>query len=173
MKPASKHPAVTGGGKIGARLSRMGSQPPMGQTGGRGSYDVDDEVFFTRPAGGPHSGRVVAHGQHGCTVDDAGGQRHQVAWDCVLGLKGRKTFPARVVERGLSGAILEREDGSRFYVNGDVPVAEEPDALTLDESGEDELLQKAARLARLWRRIEQTPRLPAKGVPLLWSGRVS
>jgi hypothetical protein len=84
MKPASKHPAVTGG-KIGARMARLGGEPNKPTTpGGRGGYDVDDEVFFTHASGGPGSGRVVCHGQHGCTVDDAGGARHQVTWDRVL-----------------------------------------------------------------------------------------
>jgi len=179
MKPASKHPAVTGGGKISARLSQLGGNAaskkpkPTPAMGGRGGYDVDDEVFFTHASGGPRSGRVVSHGAHGCTVDEPCGKRHQVTWDRVLGLKGRKTWPARVVERGLSGSILEREDGTRFFTSGDVPVAEEPDALTLDAGGQDELLQKADGIARLGERIDllaiaPAPALPAGLLPLLW-----
>lgn len=61
MKPASKHPAVTG--KIGARMSANPANKPT-TPGGRGGYDVDDEVSFTHQSGGPSSGRVVCHGVH-------------------------------------------------------------------------------------------------------------
>lgn len=172
--PATIHPAVqrpqAPASKLDARVARQqrGPEQPMG---GRGSYDVDDEVFFTGRSG-PMSGRVVCHGQHGCTVDDATGARHQVRWDSVLGLRGRKTFPARVVDRGSSGAIMEREDGSRFYVGGDVPVAEDPDDLALDE-----VMQKADAVARLGERIAllgvASPRADmSDGMPVLWSADV-
>ncbi len=168
-KPATQHPAASG--KIGARMARMPSvsQP---SPGGRGSYDVHDEVFF-HSASGPRSGRVVAHGQHGCTVDEPGGSRHQVTWDAVLGLKGRKTFPARVVDHGAGGAILEREDGSRFFAAGDVPVAADPDDLSCDE-----VLQKADEIARLGERISLLAAAPLSAIPppgmlLLWGCDVS
>lgn len=58
MKSASKHPAVTG--KIGARMSANPANKPT-TPGGRGGYDVDDEVFFTHQSDGPSSGRVVCN----------------------------------------------------------------------------------------------------------------
>lgn len=112
MKPASKHPAVIGD-RLSSRLSKPHGPNKPAKPGGRGGYDVDDEVFFTCQSGGPSSGRVISHGQHGCTVDDAVGGRHQVTWDRVLGLKGRKTFPARVVGRRHQ-TKKESDSSSRF-----------------------------------------------------------
>ena len=162
MKPASQHPAVSGatgalaartrqvqggsGDALARRTPAAGKRAAAAQPGG--SYDVDDEVFF-RHAEGPRSGRVVARGRHGCTVDEPCGRRHQIAWDGFLGLKGRQTYPARVVDRGAGGAIMEREDGRRFFVAGDVPAAEEPDALSWDESGTPAPLEKADPVALL------------------------
>ncbi len=155
--PASKHPAVTGaddplllrsrrrarsGADGHAKANAAGAFLP-----GR-SYDIDDEVFF-RHGDGPRSGSVVARGKHGCTIEESCGQRHQVAWDRFLGLKGRKSYAARVVDRGAGGAIMERADGRRFFVSGSVPVAEEADALSWDESGTPLPLQKADPLALL------------------------
>lgn len=165
MKPASQHPAVTGNRALASRMAKNPADPKPSR-GGRGDYDLDDEVFF-RGADGPRSGRVVSHGQHGCTVDEPCGKRHHVLWESVLGLKGRKTYPAKVVDRGSAGSILERADGSRFYVAGEVPLAEEPDDLSADE-----VLQKADELARLGERIALLAVAPARsipaGLPLLW-----
>lgn len=173
-KPATNHPAVrrppAPASKLDARMAHQqrGSEQPMG---GRGGYDVDDEVFFSGKSG-PMSGRVICLGQHGCTVCDSTGERHQVLWESMLGLKGRKTFPARVVDRGSSGSIMEREDGSRFYVSGDIPVAEDPDDLEFDE-----VMHKADTVARLGERIALlgAPSLRADvlgGMPLLWGADV-
>ncbi len=87
MKPASKHPAVTGNRALTSRMAKNPADKKP-SPGGRGSYDLDDEVFF-QGADGPRSGRVVSHGQHGCTVDEPCGKRHQVLWDGVLGLNPR------------------------------------------------------------------------------------
>lgn len=166
--------------KIDARMKRIGGQDQKPGRASMPGYDLDDEVFF-RGDKGPLSGRLVSRGKHGCTVDEPCGKRHQVQWDGLLGLKTRKTYPARVIERGSGGAILERQDGARFFVAGGVPGPDEPeDVLSYDESGfvNGAQLQKSDTLARLEEclallAVPPAPRRLPAGLPLLWGGDVS
>src|SRR3546814_11539678 len=64
-----------------------------------------DEVFFDHRAG-PLSGRVLAYGRHGCTVDVAG-KRHKVEWGRVLGHKKRAKLDVRVLDHGEDGMVVE------------------------------------------------------------------
>lgn len=165
--PASRHPAIAGD-KILARMSRMGIS---GRHPFASSYEVGDDVFFTHQ-NGPQSGRVIASGRHGCTVCDSSGGQHRVKWADMLGLKGRKTFAARVVDRGTGGAIMEREDGSRFYVSGAIPDWQEADILSPDDPFEQEMLTKADAIARIQERIDLVRRMARRprvsGLHLLW-----
>lgn len=96
-------------------------------------------MFFHRDGAGPHAGRVVAHGVHGCQVEDDGGSRHKVLWGRVLGLKKRAARTGKVVDRGESGAILEHEDGRRIFVAGDLGVPDDSphfrDVAGLEDAG--------------------------------------
>lgn len=104
---------------------------------------VDDHVFFHRDGAGPHAGKVIAHGVHGCTVEDDGGTRHKVRWGRVHGLKKRAALPAQVVDRGEAGAIVQHPDGRRVFVAGDLGAAglDEPTPRFRDVAG----LEDAAR----------------------------
>lgn len=90
--------------------------------GNQHGVGVDDHVFFHRDGAGPHAGKVLAHGVHGCLVDD-GSTRHKVRWGRVLGLKQRAVLPSKVVDRGVGGAILEHSNGRRVFVAGDLSEA--------------------------------------------------
>ena len=73
-----------------------------------------DEVFFHR-RGTPVVGKVLAAGQHGCTVEH-GGKRHKVKWEHVSGHKKRAVQRYRVVEKGEDGLIVEDDGGRRRFV---------------------------------------------------------
>lgn len=100
---------------------------------------VDDHVFFHRDGAGPHAGRVVAHGVHGCQVEDDGGARHKVRWARVHGLKKRAVKAGKVVDQGEAGAIVEHEDGRRVFVGGDMGLEEQAprlrDVAGLEDAG--------------------------------------
>lgn len=86
-------------------------------TGNNPGVEKGDDVFFHHPERGAMSGRVLACGVHGATIQNDAG-RHQVHWHNVRGHKARTEMKASVVEHGDDGAILEFEDGSRRFVNG-------------------------------------------------------
>jgi hypothetical protein len=90
---------------------------------------VDDHVFYHRDGAGPRAGRVVAHGVHGCTVEDERGGRDKVRWARVLGVKTKAVKAGKVVDRGQDGAIVEHEDGRRVFVAGELP-GDEPTRLS-------------------------------------------
>src|SRR3546814_7689940 len=81
-----------------------------------------DEVFFDHRAG-PLSGRVLAYGRHGCTVDVAG-KRHKVEWGRVLGHKKRAKLDVRVLDHGEDGMVVEDASGRRRFIG--VAPAEAP-----------------------------------------------
>lgn len=91
---------------------------------------MGDHVFFHREGKGPHAGCVASHGVHGCLVDDHLGERHSVPWGRVLGLKTKAVLPAKVVDRGVGGSILEHPDGRRVFVAGELPIPDEPTAFS-------------------------------------------
>lgn len=154
----------------GAHKPRHAGAEP-GQNPGVG---VDDHVYFQHDRIGPHVGRVIAHGLHGCTVEDPARQRHQVRWARVLGLKARAVHPMKVVDQGVGGAILEHEDGRRVFVAGELPVP--VPATPLDLSS----LEDKARMAKALRAVDldavlavlrQRPMrraAPASGLPLVF-----
>lgn len=90
---------------------------------------LDDEVFFHH-ATGPRSGKVVAVGRHGCTVDH-GGKHHQVKWEHVAGMKKRSPVRYRVLEQGEDGLIVQDHRGARRYVG--VPPEAKRESLTLEK----------------------------------------
>lgn len=73
-----------------------------------------DEVYFHK-AGTPVSGKVVAAGKHGCTVEH-GGNQHMVKWEHIAGHKKRAVQRYRVIEEGVDGMIVADSSGVRRYV---------------------------------------------------------
>lgn len=135
---------------------------------------VDDHVYFQHDKMGPHFGRVIAHGQHGCTVEDPARQRHQVRWARVLGLKARAVHPMKVADQGVGGAILEHEDGRRVFVAGELPVPVPATPLDLSSLEDEARMAKALRadaLDAMLASLRQRPlhrTVPADGLPLLF-----
>lgn len=109
--------------------------------------ELHDEVYF-RHAAGPKTGRVLARGQHGCTIE-ADGTRHKVKWESFLGHKVRVRPDVKVVDQGKDGMIVEDPHGRRRYVHD--PVDETPPPLTksllppvLFFAGREELMKAIA-----------------------------
>ena len=125
---------------------KPGHTPAKSENAG---YGVDDQVFFRHEKEGPKSGRVIAHGVHGCTVEDDAKCRHNVHWHRVLGLKSRESYPATIVERGTGGSILQHEDGRRVFVAGELPVAEMPSNTPLSSLHDRARMAKAQQFGQL------------------------
>lgn len=79
-----------------------------------------DEIYFEHPSGIPLSGRVLAHGRHGCTVECAKGKRHKVRWESILGHKKRAEQRLKLIEHGEDGMLVEDATGKRRFI-GVVP----------------------------------------------------
>lgn len=91
--------------------------------------EVGDELYFHH-AGEPRSGRVLAHGQHGCTLEHEG-EPHKIKWEHVLGHKKRASQHYSVVDQGEDGMIVEDENGNRRFIG------------VSDEAREDRMIAKA------------------------------
>jgi hypothetical protein len=88
-----------------------------------------DEVYFHK-AGTPVSGKVVAVGQHGCTVEHGGGH-HRVKWEHIAGHKKRAVQRYRVLEEGADGMIVADNTGNRRFVG--IPPEARGERLVLDK----------------------------------------
>lgn len=128
------------------KKSKPGEKPLKSANTG---YGVDDHVFFHHEKDGPKSGRVIAHGLDGCTVEDEKKAHHQVHWHRVLGLKSRESFPSSIVERGVGGSILQHEDGRRVFVAGELPVAEMPSNTKLSSLNDRTRMAKSLQFGML------------------------
>lgn len=151
------------------KKTKPGETPAKSANAG---YGVDDHVFFRHEQHGPKSGRVIAHGVDGCTVEDETKARHNVHWHRVLGLKSRESYPSSIVERGVGGSILQHEDGRRVFVSGELPVAEMPSSTKLSSLQDGARMAKAQRFAALddmVKSLRVRPALvaPAVALPLL------
>lgn len=91
--------------------------------------NVDDEVFFHHETG-PRSGKVVAIGRHGCTVEHKG-DHHKVKWQHVAGIKKRAQVRYRVLEKGEDGLLVQDHRGRRQYVG--IPPEARRESLTLEK----------------------------------------
>jgi hypothetical protein len=76
--------------------------------------DVGDEVYINHVKG-PCAGKVVAHGEHGATVE-VDGKRHKVGWKHLLGAKKRAAQHYNVIDEGEDGMIVEDAAGMRRYI---------------------------------------------------------
>jgi|GEM_PF-3097330 len=91
-----------------------------------GGVECGDHVYLQHATRGPIAVRVTACGKDGMTGRCEQGQRHTAGWDTVLGVRHRRPITAKLVEQGADGAILEESDGKRRYVEGEVPMPEQP-----------------------------------------------
>ena len=139
-----------------------GEKPLKSENSG---YGVDDHVFFHHEKLGPKSGRVICHGLDGCTVEDEAKGRHQVHWHRVLGLKSRSSYPATVVDRGTGGAILQRQDGRRMFVAGELPIAEMPSNTPLSGLHDRARMAKALQFSKLDAMVGIIKARPALAAP--------
>lgn len=92
---------------------------PHAIAGSRG-VGLDDHVFARHSQHGVISGKVLAYGKDGFTVEHPTAGRIGVPWDGYLGHKERAARKLSVVEKGEAGSILEDEaTGRRHFVSGD------------------------------------------------------
>ena len=73
-----------------------------------------DHIYFRDGENVMH-GRVRACGNHGATIQSEAGT-HRVTWDRVMGHKRRAKVDMKVVDQGEDGAIVEDQDGRRFFL---------------------------------------------------------
>ena len=90
----------------------------------------DDEVYFHK-GGQPVSGKVVAAGVHGCTVEHEK-KHHKVKWEHVLGHKKRAAQQFHVEDEGEDGMIVCDGRGKRHFVG--VPPEAKAERLELAKS---------------------------------------
>jgi predicted kinase len=84
-----------------------------------------DHIFFRTPKG-PATGKVLARGKHGVTLDHEG-KRRTVRWDDIHGHKSKVQSSVRVVDQGEDGLIVEDEGGQRRFVRDPLnPTPEDP-----------------------------------------------
>lgn len=84
-----------------------------------------DELYCKDPKGRPFTGKVLAAGEHGCTLR-VGGKRQQVPWAHVHGHKVRVQPALSIVDEGEDGFIAkEPRSGVLRYVHDPLGVGEE------------------------------------------------
>lgn len=103
--------------------TRQGWPIPRPAPQDRPAVEIGDELYFHHPQTGPRSGKVIAHGAHGVTLQCATGQRYPVRWNQLLGAKQRLTQDFEIVERGEDGAVVADDRGRRRFLRW--PKAEE------------------------------------------------
>lgn len=91
----------------------------------RRSVRPGDSLYYHGPGGVGHA-PVLCAGKHGVTLD-IDGQPTAVRWQHVLGHRERVSYPARIVDAGEDGAIVEEDDGTRAYIEGLAKPEPEPE----------------------------------------------
>ena len=102
---------------------------------------INDEVFFQHPTHGAASGKVLAYGADGFTVEHKDG-RVGVPWDGFLSHKKRAERTFSTVEKGEGGSIVQDETTGRHHflagdateMDGQDPELDEERALILGET---------------------------------------
>lgn len=89
-----------------------------------------DEVYFHK-GGQPVSGKVLATGKHGCTIEH-GGEQHKVKWEHLAGHKKRAPQRYTVVEQGEDGHIVQDASGRRRLMM--IPPESRQEQLTLEKN---------------------------------------
>lgn len=109
----------------------MTFKPPKPQAAPEPRADVEvGDHLYVHHLGQPCTGKVMAHGKHGVTVD-VGGQHHKVKWDKVLGHKQRIGQAYSIVDQGEDGMLVEEPGGRRRFI------------ATPNESKEDPMVAKS------------------------------
>ena len=95
--------------------------------------DQGDVVYVNHPQHGPMALEVAAVGRDGFTGRDGDRTLHRIPHDRYLGHRTRMLHKYKVVDQGADGAILQRSDGKRRYLQGEIP--RPPDAHPSEDSG--------------------------------------
>lgn len=118
--------------------------------------EAGDTVYVRHPTIGVSTVKVRAVGKHGFQADGEDGQRHKLHHESYLGHKARALHTYELVDEGADGVVVERGDGVRRFLRGELPkaadtaepgdeaggAAKEKDPLL---AGLDELAEKALR----------------------------
>lgn len=133
--------------------------PKSDESQRRPGVEVGDHLYVHHQ-GNPCTGRVVAHGKHGVTVD-IGGQQHRVKWDKVFGHKKRAPVRYSVVDQGEDGMIVEDHNGRRRFIG--VP----------HEAKDDPMVTKAQRPVLLFVKADPPGSSPISGRPGLTKKQIT
>ena len=93
-----------------------------------------DVVYFHK-SGSPVTGKVLAAGKHGCTVEHEG-QQHKVKWEHVSGHKSRAPQKYAVIDHGEDGMIVQNQHGHRRFLA--IPQEGRGEHLALEKSASTE-----------------------------------
>src|SRR4051812_11709259 len=85
----------------------------------------DDEVYVRHPIRGVSIVRVLASGRDGFQGTDEDGTRVKVHHTELLGHKTRMLHTYNLVDEGADGVLVERGDGQRRFLRGELPKASE------------------------------------------------
>lgn len=115
--------------------------------------EAGDTVYVRHPVIGVSTVKVRAVGKHGFQADGEDGQRHKLHHDSYLGHKARALHTYELVDQGADGVVVERGDGVRRFLRGELPNGDDEaegqsgDAKEKDPllAGLDELAEKALR----------------------------
>lgn len=125
----------------------------------RPHVEPGDEIYFHHK-GTPYTGKVLAHGEHGCTVEFPKGGRCKVRWDSYAGHRKRTQPELSIVDQGEDGFVAKEGPSGRMrYVHDpldgpedegeDLTKAFEPtnaiERLILMRRGQESALEKAIR----------------------------
>lgn len=139
------------------------TKPPAGPKAPKPVLDhgieQGDHIYIHHPAHGPMAVRVSAVGRDGITGRCDQGQRHQVAYDRVLGHRARMLQDWRVVDQGADGAILQDHTGKRRFLRGQVPTSTPSSPVRSPASSADDPL--TGRLDDLTKAMPASPPAPA------------
>lgn len=92
-----------------------------------------DEIYFQHK-GEPYLGKVLSHGEHGCTVELNGGGRHKVRWEGVVGHKRRMQPELSIVDQGEDGFVARDQRSGRLRYIADPLDEAEGEADTMAKS---------------------------------------
>ncbi len=118
-----------------------GAKPPAAaaKPAEKPGVERGDHIYFHNGKGKPFKGRVLAAGEHGCTVHHPEtNKRHKVRWEQYLGHAHRVQPALAVIEEGEDGFLAK--DAS----NGKVRYVHDP---LVDSEGSDGSLMKSLMLA--------------------------
>lgn len=141
------------------------AQPAAGPApGDRPVVERNDEIYFRDKAGkAVYIGKVLSHGEHGCTIDRKG-KRHKIHWENVLGHKTRVQPALSIVDEGEDGFVAKnKSSGQLRYVHDPLTTGEED----LDDSPLAKNLALMARPSIMPSAIERIAEMRREKVSML------